>query len=109
MFRPHVLSWTVEGKAVKDANGHYVPGASASTNSVPCRFISVGGRSMAKEFKNIDNTVVKQVGQIRIDAGPVYPLEGQQVTVMEGDKVHFTGVIRESYLGGQLGKWRFEV
>jgi len=107
-FRPHILKWTVQSEPQTDPEtGYPVPGTDVQTFEVPCRFHSGGGSSGSKEYRNEDNTVVMQKGRIRMDAGGNMPEVGQMVTVVEGDYVHFSGPVRETYRGQKT--WRVEV
>lgn len=99
-FRPHVLRWVPSPEStIENATGYITPSTPSAAIEVPCRFYAGG----TKEFKNQDNTVVKQIGRIRIAVGSEIPQVGQMVEVPG----HFRGVIREIYKG-QL-TWRLTV
>jgi hypothetical protein len=100
-FRPHILEWTTASSepAQDPLTGYPIPGTPGEARSVPCRF-HLGG---TKEFRNEDNTVVKQIGRIRVDEGSEMPVVGQVVTVPG----HFTGQVKDVYKG-QLS-WRIDV
>ncbi|MCY1535763.1 hypothetical protein D9M68_711820 [compost metagenome] len=78
---------------------HKIIFGSQFDKSVKCHW-HLGG---TKEFKNEDNTVVKQIGRIRIDADSDLPEVGQKVEVVG----HFEGIVRDVYKG-QLS-WRIDV
>lgn len=95
------MTFTSEGTpATTDpVTGYPIPGTPGEARSVPCRFY-LGG---IKEFKNEDNTVTRQVGRIRLDAGSDMPLIGQVIDIPG----QFNGQVRDIYRG-QL-TWRIDV
>lgn len=95
------MNWkTPGGDSTKNSiTGDFIAGTPGIDKSVSCRFHSGG----TKEYVNEDNTVVKQKGRIRVDAGVEIPEKGQTVEVVG----QFTGIIRDIYKG-QLS-WRLDV
>jgi hypothetical protein len=99
-FRPHILTWAIMGESTfEPGTGYEIPGQTGEAVSIPCRF-HLGG---IKEFRNEDNTVVKQIGRIRVDKGSQMPVIGQTIDVPG----HFNGQVRDIYKG-QLS-WRIDV
>ncbi|WP_285011204.1 hypothetical protein [Pedobacter faecalis] len=105
-FRPHIVSWvTGAGEPQIDpVTGFPIPGGGGEQVQVACRWHA----DNSKEFRNEDNSVVRQQGRIAVDVGSPMPEIGQEVTVTEGEYVHFVGVVREVYRG-QVRRWRVDV
>ena len=93
---------------IEPGTGYEIPGVSGLPKSVACRF-HLGG---TKIFRNEDNTVINQVGMIRVEVGSEMPPLRHLVLVTEvaesGEVIeHFKGRIQDIYRG-QL-KWRLDV
>lgn len=91
--RPHVMNWTTPGTpgGVDNTTGYPIPGTPGSAMSTPCRF-HLGG---IKQFKNEDNSVVNQVGRIRLDVGSELPVVGTIIEVVG----QFKGPVKDVYRG----------
>lgn len=95
-LRPHVLKWrTADGEATKDENGDVVVGAPGVEQEVPCRFHLLS----AKEIANQQNSPVKYSGLIRLDAGVGLPEIDTQITVNEGEIIHYSGLVKDIFRG----------
>lgn len=106
---PHIMTWIPMGESTTEpGTGYEIPGVPGVPKAVACRF-HLGG---TKTFRNEDNTVVNQVGRIRVEVGSEMPPLRHLVSVTEvtesGEEIeHFKGRIQDIY-HGQL-KWRLDV
>jgi hypothetical protein len=91
--RPHILKWTTAGTPGGEdpVTGYPLPPTPGVDMQVPCRFY-LGG---VKQFKNQDNTVVNQIGRIRLDAGVELPAIGDMIEIPG----QFTGKVQDVYRG----------
>jgi transcription antitermination factor NusG len=102
-LRPHILKWrTLDSPSGETPEGYPIPGTPGEDKEIGCRF----HLESSKVYKNEDSTEVAQVGQIRCNVC-IIPQVGQMVQVVEGDYVHFSGIVREVFKG-QLS-YRLEV
>lgn len=95
-LRPHILKWrTADGEATKDENGDVVVGAPGVEMEVPCRFHLLS----AKEIANQQSSPVKYSGLIRLNTGVELPAVGTQITVVEGEIIHYSGLVKDIFRG----------
>lgn len=94
-FRPHIMTWTPIESATEPGTGYEIPGVPGNPIAVLCRFY-LGG---IKEFRNEDNSVIRQKGRIRLDAGSHMPKVGEPVKVYETEPITIGGNIL--VVGGQ--------
>lgn len=99
-LRPHVLRWTTpDGPPAQDDNGYDIPGEPGTSKEVPCRFHSGGGQLVVKTFLLDDGTTTQQKGTIRLDAGVELPDRSQQIEVVDGSTVVFSGKVMDVFRG----------
>lgn len=110
MMRLHTLTFTLPGtESGEDVNGFPIPGSDGEEISIPCRYVSGAGKGGVKTMKNQNNEEVIKKGRIRVDIGSIMPAPFTNLTVKEGDFIHFEGPALEIYTGGTLTGWRIDV
>ena len=105
--RKHTLIFTLPGTGGGEdpVTGFPIPEVPGAEVQVECRF----HQSSSKLLKNEDSTESQQVGRIRVAIGAPMPRQWQNIRVVEGDVVHYSGAARYVDKTGTLLSWRIDV